>query len=256
MPLTNFAMSVIFRCSRCVVVAAFCSSLLLAQQLPVGTAIPIALKTGLEASKDNSDKTIEGEVMQDVTTTTGVKINQGSRVHGHLINVTKPSGSGSSITLKFDAIEDHGHRIPITVSLVAVASMMDVSQAGLPVNTNAYTDSINDWVTRQVGGDIVRRGQGKVFSRTGEVGKWLQGGGVLIKLTPNPAAGCPNGPAYESEQSVWIFSSDACGVYGDKKLKIAKSGSSAPMGDIVLQSPKNIEIRGGSGLLLTVVERP
>lgn len=231
----------------------FCSSPLTAQQLPVGTAIPIALKTGLEASKDKSDKTIEGEVMQDVTTTSGEKINKGSRVLGHLINVTKSSGSGSSITLKFDAIEDHGRRIPITVSLLAVASMMDVSQAGLPVNSTAYTDSSNDWVTRQIGGDIVRRGQGKVFSGTGEVGKWLQGGGVLIKLTPNPAAGCPDGPASESEQSVWIFSSNACGAYGFSKLKIAKSGSSVPLGTIVLQSPKNIVIRGGSGLLLTVV---
>jgi len=235
-------------------VCLFCSTVLVAQQIPVGTAIPVMIGKGFEANKSAVDKTLEGQVMQDVRTPSGIEVSSGAKVIGHIVNVNTDSrASGSSITLRFDAIEDHGRRIPIRVNLIALASMMDVADAETPLNSGSNTDPINLWVTRQIGGDIVYRGQFKVKSGTGEVGKWLQGGGVRIKLTPNPEKGCPNGPAYEFEQSVWIFSSDACGTYGYRNLKIAKSGSTAPVGDIVLQSSKTVKIRGGSGWLLTIV---
>jgi hypothetical protein len=226
---------------------------LAAQQLPPGTAIPIMVGRGFETGKVATDKTLEGEVMQDIHTSSGLEVKRGSKVFGHIMNVTK-AGAGSTITMRFDAIQDRGRRIPIHASLIAMASMMEVSNAQLPVDSGANVSSPNDWVTRQIGGDIVQRGQGKVLSNTGEVGKWLQGGGVLIKLTPNPTRGCTNGPAYsDSQQAVWLFSSDACGTYSYGSLKIAKSGSNKPVGDIVLKSSKNVNIRGGGGWLLVIV---
>ena len=230
----------------------FSCGFLAAQEMPAGTAIPMMLGKGFETNSA-ADKTLEGEVMQDIRTPSGIAVSKGAKVVGHVVGVTKASSSGTSITLRFDAIEDRGRRIPIHVSLLALASMMDVSGAQTPLNSSSSNDPTNEWVTRQIGGDIVRRGQGKVLSNTGEVGKWLDGTAVRIKLTPNPARGCPNGPAYDSEQSVWLFSSDACGIYGYGDLEIAKSGSRSPIGDIVLRSPKNVKIRGGSGWLLTVV---
>jgi len=59
-------------------------------------------------------------------------------------------------------------------------------------------------------------------------------------------------PGYDREQSVWIFSSAACGTYGLPNVRIASSGLVAPVGEISLTSSRNVDIRGGSGWLLII----
>jgi len=217
--------------------------------LPPGTVIPIMLSSGLN-SKDKANKTIEGNVMQDVLLTSGGKISERSRIFGHIVSVTKSGASGSSIVLKFDTIRDHDSTIRLTTALLAVASMQSVAEAQAPIEINSDVDPVSQWVTRQIGGDVVNRGRGKVGSRSGIVGTWLQGYSVLVKLTPNPEAGCPTGPGYDRQQAMWIFSSNACGTYGFNDLTIANSGRAEPLGEIELKSKSNIKIRGGSAWLL------
>ena len=224
--------------------------MVVAPELPVGTVVPVMLRSGLNAKKDAAGKRIEGEVMQDVPLPAGTKISKRSRITGHVVSVTKPGSSGSSIVLAFDAIQDQGRTIPLKASLLAVASFMDVAQARYPVNPASTEDA---WVTRQVGGDVVNRAQNKVGTREGVVGTWAGGNSVLARLTPNPGAGCPTGPGYDREQAVWVFSSAACGTYGLGHVKIENSGGAPPLGNIVLKSSDNVEIRGGSGWLLIVV---
>ena len=220
--------------------------------LPVGTVIPVRLRSVLNAKKDAAGQKIDGDVMQEVPLSSGGKIRQGSHITGQVVSVTKPGSSGSSIVLRFDAIQDKERTIPLTAALLSVASFTSVSDAQLPIDAASDMEPDSAWVTRQVGGDVVNRGRGKVGSRYGVVGRWLRGSSVLVKLTPNPDAGCPSGPGNEREQAVWIFSSAACGTYGLGNLKIASSGSSPPFGNIVLTSDQNVEIRGGSGWLLII----
>jgi hypothetical protein len=73
---------------------------------------------------------------------------------------------------------------------------------------------------------------------------------VLIKLTPNPDSGCPDGPGYKGAQAVWIFSSAACGTYGLNDVVVVSSGAAAPVGEIILGSSENVIVRGGSAWLL------
>ena len=225
-----------------------------AQELSPGTVIPVMLSSGLNA-RDGADKKIEGRVMQEISSPTGIVIKEGSRITGHVVSVDRAGGSQSRMVLKFDAIENRGQRIRVTAALIAVASMMSVSNAQTPINSTSNIDSMSDWVTRQVGGDIVYRGRGKVGSAGGEAGRWLAGTSVLIKLTPNPQAGCSGGPGYDREQAVWVFSSAACGAYELKDLKIASSGMTPPLGEVVLTSNRDIAIRGGSGWLLISVAK-
>lgn len=82
---------------------------------------------------------------------------------------------------------------------------------------------------------------------------WLDGSSALIKLTPNPGAGCPDGPGYDREQAAWIFSSAACGAYRVGNVKIGNSGATAPLGEIALTSSRNVAIHGGTAWLLIVV---
>ena len=63
------------------------------QEVPVGTVIPVMLRTSLNASKDKPEKRIEGRVMQDVLLPSGLKIREGARVLGHAANV-KTGSSG------------------------------------------------------------------------------------------------------------------------------------------------------------------
>jgi len=82
---------------------------------------------------------------------------------------------------------------------------------------------------------------------------WLEGSSALIKLTPNPEAGCPGGPGYDREQATWIFSSTACGAYRVGDVKIGNSGATPPLGEIALISSRNVAIHGGTAWLLIVV---
>lgn len=220
-------------------------------RIPLGTVIPVMLGSSLNAAKDKADKRIEGSVMQDVPLPSGLNIRQGARILGHTVDVSK-GPSGSTMVVKFTAIQSQGRTIRITTTLLAVAAMAFVNDAQHPVSGNSDITPDTQWVTRQVGGDIVRRGWGKVFSSSGIVGRWVGGSSVLIKLTPNSKAGCSDGPGYEREQAVWIFSSAACGTYGLPNVNITSSGVTKPIGEIGLSSNRNIDIRGGSGWLLIV----
>ena len=225
----------------------------LAQQFPAGVALPIMLSSDLNAKKDEAGKKIEGKVMQDVPLLSG-QISKGARITGHIVSVTKPGSSGSAITVRFDSIQDGGRNIPLTSELIAVASMSSVADAQSPMN-NAGSSSVSsdEWVTRQIGGDVVNREQHTAGSPGGAVGTWLEGSSVLIKLTPNPDAGCPDGPGYKGMQAVWIFSSAACATYGLNDVVITSSGAESPVGEITLGSSENVNVRGGSGWLLMTV---
>jgi len=221
------------------------------REAQVGTVIPIMLGSSLNAAKDKPGKKLEGRVMQKVELPSGGAISERSRIFGHVVRV-KPGLSGASIVVEFDSIQDQGSTIPITTGLLALASMGSVFDAQSPISANSELDPVTQWVTRQVGGDVVRRGWGKVASRQGVSGTWLEGSSVRIKLTPNPAAGCPGGPGYDREQAVWIFSSAACGTYGLDDVQISSSRDTAP-GQITLTSPRNVSVAGGSGWLLIAV---
>jgi hypothetical protein len=232
-------------------VAAFMlSAAAVAQEIPAGTVIPVMLSSSLNAAKDSAGKSIEGKVMQDVLTPLGFTISKGSRITGHVLSADK---SGSSLVLKFDSIDDHGRTLHLMAAVLAIASMQAVAQAQAPINSNPDMLPETAWTTRQVGGDVVNRGQGKVGTSGGSTGTWLEGSSVLIKLTPNPDAGCPGGPGYDHAQPVWIFSSSACGTYDLGKARIENSGLNAPLGNVSITSDRNVQIRGGSGWLLIAV---
>ena len=223
-----------------------------ATEISVGTVIPFMLSSGLNSSKDTAGKKIEGKVMQDVPLPSGAKIKRGARISGHIIGATKPGPSGSKVVLKFDTVEVEGKDLPLSAGLLAVASMAMVSDAQTAISGNPDRDPVTQWVTRQVGGDVVYRGRGIVLSKEGVTGKWVEGTSVLIKLMPNPNAGCSGGAGYDHEQAVWIFSSAACGAYGLPGVKISDAGTGTTAGQIALESDRKVDIRGGSGWLLMV----
>ncbi len=125
--------------------------------------------------------------------------------------------------------------------------------AQLPLNGPDRGTSEDAWTTIQVGGDVVYRGGGPVTSDHEVVGTPVRGGGVLMRVTTRPGSPCRGPLDSNAPQALWVFSSDACGVYGFSNLAIRHAGRTAPVGEIVLTSTKKeLKLPPGTGLLLRV----
>ena len=232
------------------IVASLCLSAaaVAAQAIAAGTALPVMLDSTLKAASDKPGQKIEGKLMQEVALPSGL-IKTGARITGHVVSVTKPGGSGSQIAVAFEQLEDHGVTYPLKVYVRALATMESVAQAQQPTDASSGYESSNQWFTQQIGGETVDRPQGYLTSGNDVVGKWVSGV-VLGKLRPNPARGCKSVGLSDQQQALWIFSTTACGIYGNSELKLANSGEAS--GQVVVRSGKDVLVRGGSGWLLIV----
>jgi hypothetical protein len=224
--------------------------------VPDSSIIPAQLQTSISSKNTKVGQLITARVMQDVPLPGDAKIAAGATLLGKVISVRPGLGTdGGSISFRFDTLRVAHENVLLTLRLRAIASDQEVRQAQLPRNSDP-TASSNSWTTVQIGGDVVYRGGGPVRSRSGVVGKPVEGG-VLVRLDPNPARGCRNDGTGERAQALWLFSSDACGTYGLPEVTIGPADHNAPgdaTGEIELKSAKgNVVLKSGCGLLLRVV---
>lgn len=226
--------------------------------MPQGTIISVRLNTTLSSRKTKADTAISARVMQSVPLPDGGRIPEGTRVTGHLIDV-RPASSGSpaSLSFVFDRMIVSKKVWAITTNLRALASVPEVDSAYLPETGMGEGDTWSSRTTMQVGGDEVYWGGGPVVSRFGPVGKPILGAdsGVLVKVSANPGGGC-RGEIGDNHalQAFWVFSSDACGVYGFDDLSIAHAGKTEPFGVVEFTSRSGeIKVLSGSGMLLRVI---
>jgi hypothetical protein len=228
-------------------------------QLPVGLILPVRLQDSLELKGAHKGAPLEGHITQDVPVPGRDKIKMKSVVRGSVLGVAQDSdGVGVSLTMAFTQIEDHKLTLTLSTSLRAMASYEAVRTSQTPW-TGADTGSPSGWAnTTQIGGDI-RYGDGGLVRNTKKqkVGKGVIGG-VLVHVAANPARGCGGpAPGEDNLQALWVFSADACGVYGLKNVKIVHDGTTDPVGEITLHFPKSdMKLEGGTAFLLQVVEHP
>jgi len=227
-------------------------AMLVVQGIPAGTALPVALNSTLDAKKDKPGSKIEARLMQDVRLPAGEKIKAGARVSGHIVAVSKTTGGGSRMVLTFDQLTADGRTIPLVLSVRAIADSNSVFQAQVPINALSDAESSNQWVMRQVGGETVNRRLGLVGSDYGIVGRY-DDGAPWGKLTAAVEGDCSAADGNGIEQALWVFSTSACGLYGLEGMKLVEDGRSDPLGQIALESTKNLHIGGGSGWFLLVV---
>ncbi len=228
----------------------FFATSLAAQELPTETALPVMLDSAIDAAKATAGTMIKARLMQDVKLASGVRIRAGATVLGSVVEVHTPAkGYGSQIAFKFDRLISDQHTLHFSSHLRALASKGEVFEAQLPTNAiDDYGTSIADWNTVQVGGDeVVYRGDGTVMSANEVVGSADSGGAVEAKLQTVRSEGCH---ASVEPQSLWVFATTACGVYGYFDTTITHRGRTDPVGSIVLTSKSKLRVQSGSGLLL------
>src|SRR5882757_642295 len=163
--------------------------------------------------------------------------------------------TNAKIVFRFDTLEINHRKIPMLASLRALAGFMEVQSAQTPEFSPGFGTPYIWATTRQIGGDEVYGVGGPVTNQSDEtMGKGVYGG-VLVHVRAQPESGC-RGPLDSEDrlQALWVFSSDACGVYGIPRVKIAHAGRTEPLGEIsLIADQQNLLVRGASGMLLRVV---
>jgi hypothetical protein len=230
------------------------SALIACAQIPSGTALPVLLTSPLDVNKVKSGQPVSGRIEQDVPLPSGARIRAGSRVNGRVLQASLNSDGSSYLRITFDQVRANGRDIPVATSLRALASWWEVKNAELPTRSPARGESLATWTTVQVGDDVVYRGGGHVMHGEEVVGEPVYRG-VLAELISVPWPGCVTGSGHR-RLALWVFSSSACGAYGFDDVNVAHAGNADPMGEIVLGSKKNVNVRAGSGMLLITVEGP
>jgi hypothetical protein len=227
-------------------------------QIPAGFILPTQLDRTLSIEDARAGDAIEGRIMQEVPLPNREKIAIRSLVKGSVLHVARDENeTGVELTLRFDVVSHRGQNLAVATSLRAIASYIAVRDAQMPVG--AYDEAFPRWAnTVQIGGDI-RYGDGhSVRNRWNEtVGKAVLGG-VLVYAKANPALGCEGAVGSDDRpQALWLFSADACGVYGLKGVQLIHNGQGKPVGEITLGFKKtNMKLWVGTGMLLSVVSQP
>ncbi|MFZ0521724.1 MAG: hypothetical protein WAL95_11920 [Candidatus Acidiferrales bacterium] len=223
--------------------------------IPNGTILPVRLSVSVSSRKSKPGQLITARVMQDVPLGSGTTIRSGARVTGRVVGVSPAaSGGNAKVSIVFDAIQLGRTTVRITTDLRALASPLEIDDAQLSIYGGDRGTSPNAYTTVQVGGEVVYRGGGPVARGETVVGQPVPGG-VLVNVGASGGQSCRG--AIDGDlrpQALWLFSSDACGVYGYSQVAIAHAGRTNPVGQIVFSSTdgRDINIRTASGMLLRV----
>lgn len=220
--------------------------------IPPGTILPVQLNSSLRSTKLRPGQAIRARLMQDVPLGKW-KIPAGAKVIGRVsavqANVAKP---GAQISLRFDQLVVKHRSIPVVTNLRALATMMDVSEAQVPESGPDRGTAENAWTTDQIGGET-RYHTGPVTHGWTVVGRSVATG-VLVRPLSRPGTNCRGEfEGNNQPQALWLFSSDACGLYDFPNLTLIHAGRTSPVGEITIASTKGeVRVRGGSGMLLRV----
>ncbi len=224
------------------------ASFAVAQQIPIGTVMPVMTSTTIDSAKSKSGQVFVGKVMNEVPLANGEAIPDGSKVYGHVVEVERAtSGTGTRLALSFDRVVVRGKSFPLIANLRALAGMMAVFQSQVPIfEPDAAPQSA--MLFAPVGGEAAFRPDNPEKS-------WK----TFVRFKAEPASGCGNRIDQEGGTgALWVFSPYACGVYGfGHSVSIAHDGKEEPLGRIELvSSNQRIEVRAGSGWLLRVASSP
>lgn len=217
--------------------------------VPRGTLLPVSLDHGLSARKARAGQTFRAEVMQNIP---GTPVRRRAHVVGHVLRAeTGPQGQ-ERLVLGFDAVLMRGRRIPLRANLRALASFLEVEDAEIPEEAMDRGMTPEQATYEQIGGEQVYRGGGPVARGNEPVGRPTPYG-VLAVPRGNPERACQGAVGGDQPQALWVFSTDACGVYGLPDVRIEHAGRTDPVGTVVLAAEHGkLEIRSGAGMLLRV----
>jgi hypothetical protein len=233
----------------------------LAESLPASTAIPVIFTQSAKAGKTKPGERIVARTSQAVFLPGGEVLPAGTTVVGHVTESREFAFDSSPyamqkpsvLAIHFDTIVEGGANVPVELLARAVAGPVASHEAEIP----HYRDEIDAVGERiLIGGDEFSPLQNSVLSPSRNVVGYHRKDGVFARLlaatyvSPASSLHCE---ATGSEESVGIFSANACGIYGLTSVEMVQNGSDAG-GSIVLESlHQTIALNAGSTALLQVL---
>ncbi len=228
-----------------------------ALSLPAGTAIPVTFPHTLDATKLKIGDRVIAKTDQVILGSGGERIRSGSELVGSVVEV-QPSGSSTNpamLGIRFETLHVRDRDYAIHVALRALASFVDSYSVHSPAVDNGYQENS---VYRQVGGDYFYQGDVVYSNDWEEVGKSTHAG-VFVKLQHLEQSKSQNHVVCESTdtlQSVGVFASNACGIYGFLGLTVDDADAESS-GVIRFRSTKHtVKIASGSTALLQLIASP
>lgn len=226
------------------------------EAIPAGTILPVRLNSSLKASKLRPGQEVSARLNQDVPLPAKHRIRAGTKILGQVVSREGPSPDEMLISLRFDAVLIGKRRIPIITDLRAMATMMAVLEAQVPETGPDRATPEDSWITDQIGGEVNYHRAG-IYRYSTMVGASLPDG-ALARLAAKAGEPC-RGALYgnDSPQALWVFSSDACGLYELPDLILVHAGRTDPVGQITLRAARGkLNVPSGSGMLLRVNPSP
>jgi hypothetical protein len=206
-----------------------------AVQLPPQTTLPIVFTNTISAKGAHVGDPVSAKTFQVVRLPNGLTLPSGTRVIGHVAESSAfaydktpyAKQKDSTLTVHFDAVEANGAKVPLNVTVRALA---DVSATTAAVEPQA-SDMDPLGTLHLVGGEYLIPSQREVRNMDGDVVAYNKHGGVYAHLIENGRC-----DGNSTEASMGIFSATACGVYGYTNVSVTEFGSQGNPSTLTLTS--------------------
>jgi hypothetical protein len=222
------------------------------QVLPQATAIPVRFAHSIDARKAKAGDAVTAKTIQVVVLPDGKSIPKGSTLTGHVVGQEAFSfdqtpyahQKPSLLSIHFDTLHDGDAAIPVNLSVRAIASMIDSREAAYP-HSNVDADPNGDLTL--IGGATYTPLDKTILGEDGDAIGYNRKNGVFARLM---ASGSCN--ATDTEQSIAIFSPDACGAYGFGGDYLADTGRDGSGTFTLALRGHSVKLYAGSTALLQV----
>jgi len=232
----------------------------LSQTLPQSTAIPVRFMHSVDAKKAKVGETVTAKTMQVIMLPGGEAIAKGTVIVGHVAAAQafrfdptpyahqKPS----LISIHFDKLQKGNTVISVNLSVRAIASTIDSEEAGRP----HYLDETDRVGTiTLIGGAEFTPFDKMIQADDGDAIGYKRNNGVFGRLATSGYSG-PGASFHcegtDSEQSVAIYSPNACGVYGFAGDYLAGNGQDGSGTFTLAVRGRSEKLSAGSTALLQV----
>jgi hypothetical protein len=219
--------------------------------LPAQTTIPVIFTHTENAAKAKAGDVVTAKTMQVVVLPNGDQLPKGSMVTGHIVEVRPfkfddtpyTAQQASYLSIKIDQVGKDGTG-PVVTTVRALADPISTEEALTPHGIDetdhpgtvtliggAHYSPVDKHVTYGVDDDVVAYNKKQ---------------GVFAHLLPG-GADCPG---TQTEQSVGVFSPDACGLYGFGSVHLSEDTASGTFR--LASTHRTVVLYAGSAALLQV----
>ena len=233
-------------------------------KVPPGTALPVRFVRSVDAKTARPGDRVIAKTLQIVILPVGQRLPKGTLLVGHVVDAQpyhfdpEPYAhqKASSISIHFDQIVNGDFSLPVNLSVRALANTFESQWAPRP-HYQDETDGAGTMVL--IGGDEFSPFDKTVRDDSGDVIAYNRKDGLFARLLPSddPVSKTRlNCSSTSTEQSVAIFSRDACGLYGFGSVSMPHAGRSGSGTLTLVSRGRSIKLYAGSTALLQETEEP